>query len=89
MLKELLKSITSFVVSGLSRIAPRTTNRHVEYDMDNIEEKILTYKLLIVPEQDTVMVLPNAVPYYNWAISAQQEQELSEVFTRIRQEGLW
>jgi hypothetical protein len=89
MLKKLLKFMKSCVVSGISRIAPRNTNRPVEYGTINPTEEILTYNLLIVPERDTVMVFPNEVPRYNWATSAKQEQELTEVFTRIEQEGFW
>jgi hypothetical protein len=89
MLKKLLKFMKSCVVSGISWIAPRNTNRPVEYGMVNLDKEILSYKLLIVPERDTIMVFPNEVPRYNWATSAKQEQELTEVFTRIEQEGLW
>ena len=91
MLKKLLKFIKSGVVSGLSRITARYTNVYSESDMFYPDEEILAYnyKLLITPERDTVMVFPSEVPHYNWATSSKQEQELSEVFTRIGQEGLW
>jgi hypothetical protein len=89
MLKEFLKSMMSCVVSRLSRTAPCTTNQKIKSSSLNTCEEILSYKLLIVPERDSVMVFPNEVPRYNWATSAKQEQELTEVFTRIEQEGLW
>ena len=89
MLKELLKSIMSSVVCRLSRTAPRNTNQKMKSSTLNTCEEILSYKLLIVPERDTVMVFPSEVPRYNWAISSQQEQELQDVFTRIGHEGLW
>jgi hypothetical protein len=89
MLKKLLKFMKCCVVSGISWIAPRNTNRHIEYGIVNPVEEILTYRSLIVPEQDTVMVFSSEIPRYNWATSSKQEQELTEVFSRIGQEGLW
>jgi hypothetical protein len=89
MLKKLFKFIKYGIISRLSRTAPRTTNQKIKSSSLNTCEEILSYKLLIVPERDSVMVFPNEVPRYNWATSAKQEQELTEVFTRIEQEGLW
>jgi hypothetical protein len=89
MLKELFKSMMSSIVSRLSRTAPRTTNQRMKSSTLNTCEEILTYKILIVPERDSLMVFPNEVSRYNWATSAKQEQELTDVFTRIEHEGLW
>lgn len=89
MLKKLLKSFLSRVVSRLPRTAPRNTNQKIKSSTLNTCEEILSYKLLIVPQQDTVMVFPTEIPQYNWATSAKQEQELHDVFARIGPEDLW
>jgi len=89
MLKELLKSFLSRVLSRLPRTAPRNTNQKIKSSTLNTCEEILSYKLLIVPQRDTVMVFPTEIPHYNWATSPKEEQELQDVFTRIGQEDLW
>jgi len=64
---ELLSSIKSAVVSGLSWRAARSTNLHIQTRILKHGEAIVAYKQRIPLERDTVMVFADDAPRYNWA----------------------
>jgi hypothetical protein len=64
---QLLSSIKSGVVRGLSWAAIHRTNLHIESQVLERGKDIMAYKQRIPLERDTIMVFADDAPRYNWA----------------------